>query len=132
MSSLSLYSAEKTHKTPYIHFDPATGDFVISGKSVPENVVSFYKPLMSWLDDYGQSPHSRTVLNVQLDYFNTSSAKGLVDIFKKIELIQLNGKGEVQINWMYDENDEDMMEAGDDFKSTVKVPVNLVPFSKED
>ena len=132
MSSLSLFSAEKTPKTPYIFFDPQTGDFFIKGKSVPENVVSFYKPLMEWLDAYTKDPLERTVLNVQLDYFNTSSAKGLVDLFKKIESIETSGKGKVAINWHYDENDEDMMEAGDDFKSTVKIPVNLVPFVKED
>jgi hypothetical protein len=128
---LTPYTLEKTAKTPHISLDPESGKLLITGKSVPENVVGFYAPVMKWLDEYVQDPRGTTELNVQLDYFNTSSAKGLVDIFKRIEIIQVNGKGTVNINWLYDENDEDMMEAGEDFRSVVKIPINLVPFSKE-
>lgn len=130
--SLSPFLSEKTVKTPFVSFDPISGNFEMRGKSIPENTISFYKPILDWLNEYAQNPAPKTTLTVQLDYFNTSTSKCLVDIFKKVEMVITNNKGEVVINWMYDENDEDMMEAGDDFKSTVKIPFSITSFVKED
>ena len=81
------YSAEQSPKTPFINFDTSSGNFDLKGKSIPENSVLFYKPLFEWLDNYVQNPNSKTTLNIQLDYFNTSSSKCIVDLFKKLEQI---------------------------------------------
>lgn len=126
----SPYTAEQSPKTPFINFDPSTGDFELKGKSIPENSVLFYKPLFEWLDSYVQNPAPKTSLNIQLDYFNTSSSKCIVDLFKKLELISKNGKGEAIINWKHDEQDDDMLEAGEDYKSIIKIPFNVVSFTK--
>ena len=125
-----IYTLTQSPKTPYIHFDSNNGNFELKGKSIPENSVIFYKPLFEWLDGYIQKPASATVLNIQLDYFNTSSSKCVVDLFKKLESIHKNAKGEVTINWLYNEDDEDMQEAGEDYKSIIKLPFNLVSFHK--
>src|ERR1017187_9330164 len=98
---MNPFTAEQEPKTPFINFDPTTGVFELKGKSVPENSVIYYKPLFDWIDLYAQNPAKTTTLNVQLDYFNTSSAKCIVDLFKKIELISKNSKGEAIINWLY-------------------------------
>jgi len=130
LMSLSVYSCEQAVKTPFVNFDPQSGNFEMKGKSIPENSALFYKPMFDWLDAYVQQPAAKTQLNIQLDYFNTSSSKFIVDIFKKLELIIKNSKGEALINWMYDENDDDMMEAGEDYKSIIKMPFNLTSFVK--
>jgi len=124
------FTAEQTAKTPQIDFDPASGNFELKGKSIPENSAVFYKPIYDWLDEYIQNPASNTTLNIQLDYFNTSSSKCIVDLFKKLELIVKNGKGAAVINWKHDENDDDMQEAGEDYKSIIKIPFNIVSFVK--
>jgi hypothetical protein len=124
------YTAEQSPKTPLINFDRASGTFDLKGKSIPENSVLYYKPLFEWLDNYIQGPAPHTTLNIQLDYFNTSSSKCIVDLFKKLEQIAKNAKGQVTINWLYDEQDDDMQEAGEDYKSIIKVPFNLVSFIK--
>ncbi|MCE3278300.1 MAG: nuclear pore complex subunit [Bacteroidetes bacterium] len=124
------FTAEQSAKTPLINFDASTGTFELKGKSIPENSVLFYKPLFEWLDAYVQNPAPKTNLNIQLDYFNTSSSKCIVDLFKKIEQIPKNAKGEATINWMYDDQDDDMLEAGEDYKSIIKMPFNLVSFTK--
>jgi hypothetical protein len=126
----NLFIAEQTAKTPILNFDASKGVFDLKGKSIPENSVGFYKPLFDWLDNYIQSPAPKTTLNIQLDYFNTSSSKCIVDLFKKLEMINKNGKGEAVINWMYDDQDDDMLEAGEDYKSIIKIPFNLVSFTK--
>lgn len=126
------YLLEKTIKTPYINFDSSTGVFELSGKSIPENSIQFYQPVYEWLDKYVQSPLPKTDLKIQLDYFNTSSSKCIADVFKKLEMIIKNGKGEVNVTWMHDENDEDMEEAGEDYKSIIKIPsFNIVSFKKD-
>jgi len=126
------YSLEKTPKTPFVKFDSGSGAFEIAGKSIPENSAQFYQPIYAWLDNYVQNPAPKTDLKIQLDYFNTSSSKCIADLFKKLELISKNGKGEVSIIWMHDENDEDMQEAGEDYKSIIKIPsFNITSFKKE-
>lgn len=124
------YEAEQTPKTPFIELNAETGSFKIRGKSIPENSVLFYKPLFEWLDNYIQTPSKSTVLDIQLDYFNTSSAKIFADLFRKLEGLQSSAKSEVLINWQYNDIDDDMQEAGEDYKSISKVNFNLVSFTK--
>ena len=114
-----------TPKTPTIKFDSKVGIFEIKGRSIPENSVEFYKPLNEWLDNYMQSPLDKTVVNIRLEYFNTSSSKCILDVFKRLEAIH-RSKHDVEINWFYEEDDEDMLEAGEDYDSIIKVPFKMV------
>ena len=126
---MDKFVSDLSPKTPFIDFDPQTGIFEMRGKSIPENSVLFYKPLWEWLEGYFQNPSKSTTLNIQLDYFNTSSSKCVVDLFKKLELFSKKGN-KVEINWMYNIDDDDMLEAGEDYKSIIKVPFNLISFEK--
>ncbi len=114
-----------TPKTPTIRFDSRAGIFEIKGRSIPENSVEFYKPLNEWLDGYMQGPLDKTVVNIRLEYFNTSSSKCILDVFKRLEAIH-RSKHDVEINWFYEEDDEDMLEAGEDYDSIIKVPFKMV------
>lgn len=121
---MEILSIQQGIKTPNINFNPS-GMLEISGKSIPENSIDFYKPVYDWLDGYVQNPQSKTELKVQLEYFNTSSSKCLLDIFRKLEPLQSSGKSSVTVNWLYEEDDEDIMEAGDDYKTIVKLPFSI-------
>jgi len=112
-------------KTPSISFAAENGILEIKGKSIPENSLEFYRPVFEWLDSYSQSPAPSTILKVALEYFNTSSSKCLLDIFRKLEVINLSGRSSVKVNWIYDTDDEDMMEAGEDYQALVKVPFEM-------
>ncbi len=116
---------EGTPKTPSIKFDAREGVFEIKGRSIPENSVEFYKPLNEWLDQYMQVPQDKTVVNIRLEYFNTSSSKCILDVFKRLESIH-RSKHDVEINWFYEEDDEDMLEAGEDYDSIIKVPFKMI------
>ncbi len=116
---------EGTPKTPSIKFDTKDGVFEIKGRSIPENSVEFYKPLNEWLDQYMQTPLDKTVVNIRLEYFNTSSSKCILDVFKRLEAIH-RSKHDVEINWFYEEDDEDMLEAGEDYDSIIKVPFKMI------
>jgi hypothetical protein len=125
---MESFFSEQTAKTPFIQFDAQTGKFEMKGKSIPENSKVFYTKMFEWLDIYTAQPLPNTILDIQLDYFNTSSAKCVIDIFKKLETIEKNGKGKVTINWHYNEDDGDMQEAGQDYQSVIKVNFNLISF----
>lgn len=113
-----------TPKTPTVHFDDA-GKVEIKGRSIPENSIEFYKPLVDWLEQYLSTPAELTEVNIQLEYFNTSSSKCILDVFKKLEAIYKSGN-EVVINWYYEEDDEDMLEAGEDYQSIIKIPFKMI------
>jgi hypothetical protein len=116
---------EGTAKTPSVKFDPNSGLIEIKGRSIPENSIEFYKPMVDWLERYSKVPKSSTKVNIQLEYFNTSSSKCILDVFKKLEEIH-KSKNEVIINWYYEEDDEDMLEAGEDYESIIRVPFKMI------
>jgi hypothetical protein len=97
----------------------------LEGRSIPENSLDFYRPIMEWLDNYIAQPANKTTINIKLEYFNTSSSKCLLDIFKKLESIFKRGS-EIEICWHYEIDDEDMMEAGEDYQSIVKIPFKMI------
>lgn len=113
-----------TTKTPKIDFDSQTGNLNISGRSIPENSIEFYRPVIAWLDEYRSDPVKKTVLHVNLEYFNTSTSKCLVDILRMLE--KINESHEVMVYWYYEKEDEDMLESGEDFKKILKIPIELV------
>jgi len=112
-------------KTPSIEFDAASGVLSMRGRSIPENSIEFYKPLNEWLDSYSGSPTVKTTVDVRLEYFNTSSSKCILDFFKKLEGV--NGSNtEVHVNWYFETDDEDMEEAGEDYKAIVGLPFTII------
>jgi hypothetical protein len=112
-------------KTPTINFNFGSGELLISGRSIPENSVEFYEPVISWLDDYKSSNGGALKTDIKLEYFNTSSSKCILDLFKKLEELKEVGK-DIAINWFYEEDDEDMEEAGQDFQAIINVPMKLI------
>lgn len=127
---MELLNIEGTPKTPTVNFDPANGVLEIKGRSIPENAIEFYKPLVDWLTEYANASKSTTVVNIQLEYFNTSSSKCILDVFKKLEAIQ-NGKlSSININWYYEEDDEDMLEAGEDYQAIINIPFKMIEIAE--
>ena len=113
---------EGSAKTPVVEFS-SNGELLLKGRSIPENSIEFYKPLIEWLESYSESPNSTTVLSVQLEYFNTSSSKFILDVFKKLESIS---GSEITVKWHYEEDDEDMLEAGEDYEAIIDLPFEMI------
>lgn len=120
---------EPTPKTPSINFDFEKGFLEIKGRSIPENSIEFYKPIVESLEKYGATPSSVTTVNIQLEYFNTSSSKCILDVFKKLESIHKNGN-QLVINWYYETDDEDMLEAGEDYQAIINVPFKMIQIAE--
>jgi len=126
MESISI---EGSPKTPTVKFDASEGIIEIKGRSIPENSIEFYKPLVDWLDEYKKDPLPLTKVNIQLEYFNTSSSKCILDVFKKLEAIH-KARHDVEVNWYYEEDDEDMLEAGEDYESIIRIPFKMIEIAE--
>lgn len=107
---------EGTKQSPYVDFNADTGKLELSGRSIPENSFEFYNPLLEWLVEYAKAPKEETVLKVYLEYFNTSSSKYILEVLKKLKEVRKADGAEVKVNWCYDEDDEEMMETGEDYE----------------
>jgi hypothetical protein len=116
-----------TEDTPKIILDAENEILEISGRSLPEDVSSFYEPVLNWLNEYSENPKKKTVFNFKLTYFNTASSKLLLDILMKLEEMHEKGQ-DVLIKWHYPEDDEDMAEAGEEYADIVDVPFEQVSY----
>jgi hypothetical protein len=117
--------------TPEVILDPAEEIFKISGESFPEDTFKFYNPIFLWFDEYIKEPLPRTVLEFQMVYFNTVSAKNFLHIMSLLEGVASSGRI-VKIKWYYKENDVDMYESGEEFGSIAKkIDFEYVPIIKE-
>jgi hypothetical protein len=118
---------KETATTPYVNFDPTTGILKIDGRSIPENVIDFYHPILRWIDEYAKEPCEQTEIHLKFEYFNTSSSKRIFDVMKKLEKMAIDTDKKVIINWYYEEDDEDIYFAGNDYKALIsKVEFNLI------
>ena len=125
---MSVIKIQGTDDTPTVTLDKENNIFEISGRSLPEDVVVFYKPILEWLDEYKNDPLDKTVFNFKLEYFNTASSKLLLDVLLKLEDINNDGH-DVLVKWHYPDDDEDMEEAGEEYSDIVDVPFEQVPYS---
>ncbi len=116
-----------TNDTPRVLLDPDNNLFEISGRSLPEDVVSFYQPILDWLDDYILNPLPKTEFVFKYIYFNTATSKLVQDILIKLEQLQESGR-EVQVTWYYEQDDEDMLDLGMEFKENVNIPFEIIEY----
>ena len=122
---MDTISIEGTPKTPTINFDMNKGALEIKGRSIPENSIEFYKPLVDWLEKYAAKPQPQTLVNIQLEYFNTSSSKCLLELMKRLVAVQTSGK-KIAFEWLHEPEDDDMKEAGADFRDLLKAPFEII------
>ncbi len=124
MESISIPG---TLKTPTIISDSENGIIEIKGRSNPENSSQFYKPLIEWVEQYSNNPPEKTTINIKLEHFNTSSSKCILDIFKKLEPIK-KANLDILVNWYYEEDDEEMMEAGETYGTMTVIPFKMIGY----
>jgi hypothetical protein len=97
----------------------------IRGRSIHENVTDFFSPVEEWVTGYIVDPADVTIVDMNLEYFNSASAKVFIHLLQKITYVALKHKKFI-FNWYYEEGDEDILERGEYFASVLDVPVNLI------
>ena len=119
---------QATETTPAFEFDRTKGALTLRGKSTSKDAFQFYQQIFELLAEYAKQPAAHTTLNIQLDLFNSASARCLIDLFKTAEIIS-NSKQTVTIKWYYDKGDKDMLETGKDFSDMGNLPFKMVETS---
>ncbi len=119
---------EKTKYTLDIDFESATGIMNMAGSSYPENAIDFYKPIINWIEGFINEEKKPLTLNFRLNYLNTSSTKCILDIFEILE--EYNEDNEVVVNWYYEEDDEDILETGEEMGEDMDIPMNFIPIKE--
>jgi hypothetical protein len=127
-----------TTLTPEIHFSPEENIFLIRGTSSPEDVRGLYYPVIDWIkefidvvlkgENYKYTVENPLKFQTDLDYFNSSSAKFLYDIFMELKRLPI-ASIPLTVEWYYDEEDIDMKEAGSDIAYLAEMEFTYVPKS---
>lgn len=131
-----------TERTPKIHLETESNlqgknIFEISGESRPEDALTFYAPVIDWLEEFkqhlialeteGKDKKIKIIrLKFKMDYYNSVSTECIFHILRKAEEM-LNSCKLIDIKaiWIYDEQDEDIYEKGEELKNLTKVPFQL-------
>ncbi len=117
---------EATANSPYVSLDAEKGEIEIKGISHPEDSVGFYEIVLSWINENFNQLSQKIKVNIQLDYFNTSSSKSLFKLFQLLGKKKKTYENEIEINWFFIEEDEDMIDAGKAYEEISNLPFNLV------
>jgi len=116
---------EQTIDSPSVIIDEEIGLVEVKGNSTMENPVSFYQGLFNHLAKFIEEKEKTLNINFRLAYFNTSSSKWIFQMLKILEGAYKNGKN-LNINWFCEEDDEVMLEAGEDYHSLLKMPFHII------
>jgi hypothetical protein len=126
---------DQTSSSPKVILDPEKRIFQISGESRPPDVGEFYGEIMDWMKDYShhlvnaRDDKDPVVFSFDLEYFNSSSARYLLDFCKQIAHVQSKGK-DVMVKWHYEDDDMDMLEVGREMSRMAKLPFEYISREK--
>jgi hypothetical protein len=117
--------------TPRVILDHEEHFLEIAGESRPQDVREFYEPILDWMHDFSDTllrmgdTEKPVIMNFNLDYFNSSSAKCILDICKILSRLRLQ-EIDTSVKWYYEKGDIDMLEAGREMSQIVKIPFEFV------
>ncbi len=116
----------ETDTTPEVILNSENALFSIKGNSYPENPNEFYQPLVANKNAFIKSVQKDCIkIEINLNYFNTSSNKFIINILRELITINNNTKT-INIDWYYEEDDVDMHQRGIELSSIIKHPFNII------
>ncbi len=119
---------EATERSPEVDFDFDAGILSLKGESYPEDASAVFGPIFAALEGFLPSAEGRRIqFDFSLIYFNSSSAKALMNMFQLLDNAAARGVA-ITINWFFAPDDETMMEFGEDFSDDLEhVTFKLAP-----
>jgi len=117
----------ETEDRPWVVLDKEKNTFEIGGRSLPENSEDFYFPIKQWLIDYAVLPNKLTHFNFKLDYFNSASARKLIEILMLLKKID-QGDNDVKITWYTEKDDLILKKKGQEILSLIELPFEMKEF----
>jgi hypothetical protein len=116
---------KQTTDSPSLIIDGEVGLIRIAGKAIAHNPGTVYKKLEKEIAEYCLDPHLLSTVNIRLINLSSSASKWLYHLLKEIE--KINGdETQVIVNWIYEKDNEVMLETGEDFQQIIDLPFNLI------
>lgn len=125
MEDLIIKGCNDIDTTPTVRFTVSNGICELDGDSYMEKTYEFYQPLLNWLNNYFEKVKKPLTFNVRLNYYNTSSSKALLQIFKLLYKYQKQGNT-VEVNWFYMKNDIDTAEEVEDYEIATNLKIKSI------
>ena len=116
-----------TDHHPTVDFDPSTWVMLLGGRSIPANPQEFYEPLIIWIHEYSESPMPDSTMKIDLGYFNTGSSKKIWDVMRSLKKLSDAGKTNLVVECHFDEDDEDMEEAAEEYEELMEMKFSMHP-----
>jgi len=117
---------EKTATTPYILLNEEKGYMKFEGRSYLEDIFSFYAEINEWLEKYLSSGPAGLTFDCELEYFNSSTTKLLYNMLRAMDKAAAGGV-KVTVNWFAAEDNDMVIECGEDFSDEMKhLQFNLI------
>lgn len=118
---------EKTNSTPYVLADEENSYLQFKGESFHENVIEFYGEIDEWLSKYMQTDFKTFTFDCELQYFNSSTSKLLLNMLLNMDEVVEGTDKEVIVNWITTEDNDIIIECGEDFRDEVNnITFNLI------
>lgn len=112
---------EELKNAPGIVYDSDSNKLELIGRSIPENPELIFRRLDEWITLHFNKNKGLNV-NIQLEYINSGSSKYLYEILKKLTGFSRMGN-DVKLKWLYEEDDEAMLELGEHYRDTAGIPL---------
>lgn len=116
-----------THQTPEVLFK-TSGELSIKGVSIPENTHAFYSAAIEWLREFETILPKDVTLNLDFEYLNTASNRSVIEIIKEAARYKQK-RINLVVNWLYEADDDDAKELGEDIEFCVDLKFNYIPKS---
>jgi len=114
---------EELKNCPGIVYYPDTNKLELVGRSIPENPELIFGRLEEWITSHFEKNKGLDVY-IQLEYINSGSSKYLYEVLKRLTGYGRSGKT-VKLKWLYEEDDEAMLELGEHYRDTAGIPLEI-------
>jgi hypothetical protein len=113
-----------TNDSPHVVCD-VQGEFLMTGRSLPENPAKFFDPIFLWIKSYtGEKIH----IKFKLEYFNTASSKQIFNLIRAF--VDNQNVKDIKVEWHYEEGDSDSLETGQHYSQLFKLPFEFIEYAE--
>ncbi len=118
------YTVMQTNYSPKVSLKNS-GEFHIEGVSLSENSQAFFEPIIQWTDSYCEKPADQTEVKLNLEYLDSGSLGYFNRFLEALNNLHKSGKSSVNVEWCFEDDDQDMEDYGKDIEQMFDFNVNL-------
>ncbi|MEM6298849.1 MAG: DUF1987 domain-containing protein [Bacteroidota bacterium] len=119
---------EATKFTPEIRLG-LDGDFSFTGDCFPSSRRNFFVPVYDWVEEFLHKQNPEKIhVRFDLIFLDTASVQSFLRLLQILDDYREEKESEIEITveWLYEEDDLDMLGLGENYQEDVKLPIELV------